>query len=73
VRLHAQPSQIQSITIPARLNYVAGWHIFPAVVLYDMKKLVYLIGLQVKEINMEWSATNAQLLKVILMHLLKKV
>jgi hypothetical protein len=48
VRLNAHPAQIQSITIPARLNGGAGVNISPAVVLYGMTKLVELLGLEVK-------------------------
>jgi hypothetical protein len=50
VRLNAHPAQIQSITIPARLNGGAGVHISTAVVLHGMAKLVELPGLQVEEL-----------------------
>jgi hypothetical protein len=53
VCLDAQPAQIQSITIPVRLNGGAGVHISPAVVLYGMTKLVELLGLQVEILPIE--------------------
>jgi hypothetical protein len=55
MRLNAHPAQIQSVTIPARLNGGAGVHISPAVVLYGMTKLVELLGLQVEVLPIERS------------------
>jgi len=57
VRLNAHPAQIQSVTIPARLNGGAGVHISPTVVLHGMAKLVELPGLQVEELPTERSRT----------------
>jgi len=53
VRLNTHQAQIQSITIPARLNGGAGVHISPAVVLYGMTKLVELLGLQIEELPID--------------------
>jgi hypothetical protein len=55
VRLNAHPAQIQSVTIPARLNGGAGVHISPTVVLYSVTKLVELLGLQVEVFPIERS------------------
>jgi hypothetical protein len=55
VRLNAHPAQIQSVTIPARLNGGAGVYISPAVVLHGMAKLVELPSIQFEELPIERS------------------
>ncbi len=55
VRLNAHPAQIQSITIPARLNGSAGMHISPAVAMHGKTKLVELPSLQVEKLPIERS------------------
>jgi hypothetical protein len=49
VRLNAHPAQIQSVTVPARLNSGAGVDIALAMVTNSMAKFIELFGLQVEE------------------------
>jgi hypothetical protein len=53
--LNANPAQIQSVTIPTRLNSGAGMDIALAMVTYSMAKFVELFCLQVEEVPIKRS------------------